>query len=71
MMIIRHLKNTLFISLFPFSMAMAQGKLAQVRLGVYLMLGLLFIGIIITIAFIRQKPKDKNRKVDVKAYSAD
>ncbi|OJJ18579.1 hypothetical protein BKI52_23495 [marine bacterium AO1-C] len=51
-------------------MALSQKDVAQYRLGAYIMLALLVIGIVITIVIIRRKPKDKNGKINAQAYSA-
>jgi len=61
----------LFITISSWCMALDQKDVAQYRLGTYIMLSLLVIGIVITIIFIRRKPKDKNGKIDAQAYSAD
>ena len=53
-----------------YSMAMTKDELAQFKIGLYVMLTLLVIGVIGTIIFIRRKKKDKNGKVDARAYSA-
>ncbi|HAS42136.1 MAG TPA: hypothetical protein DCS93_16785 [Microscillaceae bacterium] len=52
-------------------MALSQEDVAQYRLGTYLMLSLLIIGIVTTIVLVRRKPKDKNGKIDAQAYSAN
>jgi len=52
-------------------MAMPQDEVDQIRIGAYIMGGLLLIGVVVTIVLIRRKPKDKNGKVNAKAYSAD
>lgn len=53
-----------------FSMAMTKDELAQFKIGLYVMLGLLAIGVIGSIIFIRRKKKDKNGKVNARAYSS-
>jgi len=74
-MIIRNLLKTtltlLFITISSWCMALSQEDVAQYRLGTYLMLSLLIIGIVTTIVLVRRKPKDKNGKIDAQAYSAN
>ena len=74
-MIIRSLMKTsftlLFITTSSWCMALSQKDVAQYRLGTYIMLALLIIGIVTTIVLIRRKPKDKNGKIDAQAYLAN
>ncbi|HAS46936.1 MAG TPA: hypothetical protein DCS93_41000 [Microscillaceae bacterium] len=50
---------------------MGGDDLAQFKVGLFVTLGLFLVGIVASIIFIRRKPKDKNGKIDAKAYSAD
>jgi len=61
----------LFITTSSWCMALSQKDVAQYRLGTYIMLALLIIGIVTTIVLIRRKPKDKNGKIDAQAYLAN
>ncbi len=61
----------LFAFISNWGMALSQEDVAEHRLAAYVMLALLFIGIVVTIIIVRRKPKDKNGKIEAQAYSAD